>query len=56
MNDSFEKRDDLSIVVSWPFLERQSARWSQTTNLTQLCSFPGVGPGPRVIHLKFKEK
>lgn len=53
---TFEHRDDLSIIGTWPFFERQPTRWSETTKLTYLYYLPGMGPGPRVIQLKFKEK
>ncbi|MBP6952123.1 MAG: class I SAM-dependent methyltransferase [Alphaproteobacteria bacterium] len=55
-NTSFEQREDLSLVGSWPFLERESARWYQTTKLIYLYSLPGMGPSPRVLQLKFKER
>ncbi len=50
-----EKRRDLSITGSWPFLERHKERWDQTTKTTRLYSMPGMGVGPRVIHLKFDD-
>ncbi|MBY0501946.1 MAG: class I SAM-dependent methyltransferase [Alphaproteobacteria bacterium] len=54
-NTLFEQRNDLSIVGTWPFFEREQARWGQTTKLTYLYYLPGMGLGPRVIQLKFKE-
>jgi hypothetical protein len=50
---ALEQREDLSIVGSWLFLDRCKARWSQTTKSIYLYSLPGMGPGPRVVHLKF---
>lgn len=52
-NASIEQRKDLSIVGSWLFLDRCKERWSQTTKSIYLYSLPGMGPGPRVLHLKF---
>lgn len=54
-NTSFEHRDDLSVVGTWPFFERQKTRWKQTTKLTYLYYVPGMGPGPRVIQLRLED-